>query len=202
MEQTIQNILNEFGYLGVFLLIAVENLFPPIPSEVILTFGGFMTTYTEVSIMGVITASTAGSVAGAVVLYYIGYWMDAVKVERLVDRWGRILRISASDVRKAYGWFTKYDAWAVFLCRLVPLLRSLISIPAGSARMNIARFLVLTTLGSLFWNSVLIGIGAVVGAQWETIVAYMDIYSYLVYAGFGIVILVLMLLVIKRARKV
>jgi membrane protein DedA with SNARE-associated domain len=202
MEQTIQNVLNEFGYLGVFLLIAVENLFPPIPSEVILTFGGFMTTYTELSIIGVIAASTVGSVAGAIVLYYIGYWMNVVKVERFVDRWGRILRISASDVRKAYGWFMKYDVWAVFLCRLVPLLRSLISIPAGSARMNMARFLVLTTLGSLFWNAALIGIGAAVGAQWETIVAYMDIYSYLVYAGFGIVALVLMLLMIRRARKV
>ncbi|MFB9327637.1 DedA family protein [Paenibacillus aurantiacus] len=198
MEETIQHVVSEFGYAGIFLMIALENVFPPIPSEVILTFGGFMTTSTDLRFAGVVAASTMGSIIGAIVLYYFGYWMEASKVERFVERWGRFLRLTASDVRKAYGWFSKYETWAVFLCRFVPLLRSLISIPAGSARMNMGKFLLLTALGSLIWNAALIGIGAAVGAQWETIVAYMDTYSTFVYSGVAILGMAVVYLMIRR----
>lgn len=190
--------MDQFGYIGVFLLIMLENLFPPIPSEVILTFGGFMTTTTNMTVLGVIVFSTLGSVLGALLLYGIGMLLEEKKLTAIIDKYGRFLRLTNEDIHKAYAWFDKYGPWAVFLCRLVPLIRSLISIPAGSVRMNIVTFLLLTTVGSLIWNSVLINVGAAVGASWETIVDYMDIYSNIVYAVLALLAILFILLYIRK----
>lgn len=201
MQKWIADIMNEFGYIGVFLLIALENLFPPIPSEVILTFGGFMTTYSDISVTGVIAASTLGSLAGAIVLYYIGYLIDISRMEAIVNKWGRFLRLTAADVHKTYGWFTKHGVWAVLICRLVPLIRSLISIPAGSTRMNFGVFILLTALGSLVWNTALVCIGSAVGASWETIVAYMEVYSKIVYALIALGVLAVIYLMFRKRKS-
>ncbi|NQD65857.1 DedA family protein [Bacillus haikouensis] len=198
MESWITDIMEQFGYTGIFLLIMLENLFPPIPSEVILTFGGFMTTDSSLSVPGVVAVSTFGSVAGAIILYGIGLLMDRQKIERVVEKWGHILRLTKKDVHKADKWFMKYGAWTVFFCRFVPLIRSLISLPAGMARMNFVTFLLLTTLGTLIWNVVLVNIGAAVGSSWETIVAYMDIYSNAVYAILAILFILFVILFVKR----
>lgn len=187
MEQWVSEIMEAYGYFGVFFLIAVENLFPPIPSEVILTFGGFMTTTTALTVLGVVMAATAGSTAGALILFGIGRVLSAERLEAIVAKYGRILRLKPEDIRKADAWFDKYGTWAVFFGRLVPLIRSLISIPAGSSGMRFVPFLVLTVLGSLIWNVVLVNVGAAVGASWETIVHYMDIYSNIVYAGLALI---------------
>ncbi|MBB6733811.1 DedA family protein [Cohnella zeiphila] len=200
MEQWIVEWMDRFGYAGVFLLITLENVFPPIPSEIVLTFGGFMTTYSDLGIAGVILFSTLGSLAGALILYYIGFLFDQARMERIVGRWGRWLRLTPSDVRKTYRWFGKYGVWAVFLCRLVPLLRSLISIPAGSTRMNVWLFALLTTLGSLIWNAALVGIGAAVGSSWESILTYMDLYSHIVYALLALALLVVAVLLFRKKR--
>jgi len=122
-------------------------------------------------------------------------------MERIVGKWGRILRLKADDVPKAYRWFAKYGAWTVLICRLIPLLRSLISIPAGSVRMNFGVFILLTTLGSLIWNVMLVSIGAAVGGSWEKIVSYMDVYSNLVYALIALGILVILFLLFRRGKK-
>lgn len=198
METWITTIMEDFGYLGVFLLITLENLFPPIPSEVILTFGGFMTTTTDLTVTGVIIASTLGSVAGAVILYGVGAIVGIHRIERFVDKWGKILRLTSRDIHKANAWFEKYDVWTVFFCRFIPLIRSLISLPAGLAKMNFWIFLVLTTLGTLIWNMVLVNVGAAVGDSWETIVHYMDIYSNFAYAA---LVLIFVLVVIRFYRK-
>jgi membrane protein DedA with SNARE-associated domain len=198
LENWIIEIMNQFGYIGVFLLIMLENLFPPIPSEVILTFGGFMTTTTNMTVLGIIVFSTLGSVLGALVLYGIGLLLEEKKLNAIIDKYGRFLRLTREDVHKAYAWFDKYGAWAVFLCRLVPLVRSLISIPAGSVRMNIVTFLLLTTVGSLIWNTALVNIGAAVGASWETIVDYMDIYSNIVYAALFLLAVLFIVLYIRK----
>ena len=148
--------MSQFGYFGVFLLIMIENVFPPIPSEVILTFGGFMTTYSDMTRVGVIIAATAGSVIGAMILYSIGLFLDVARLEKIVDRWGGVLRLTRKDIHKADAWFDKYGPWTVLLCRLVPLIRSLISIPAGMSNMNFPLFILLTTIGSLIWNTALV----------------------------------------------
>jgi membrane protein DedA with SNARE-associated domain len=182
LEQWITEFMEAYGYFGILLLIAIENLFPPIPSEVILTFGGFMTTTSELTIFGVVLAATLGSLIGAILLYGVGRALSAERLEAIVVRYGAILRLKPEDIRKADAWFDRYGPWAVFFGRLVPVVRSLISIPAGSSGMRFTTFLLLTTIGSLIWNTALVGVGAAVGASWSTIVHYMDLYAYIVYA--------------------
>jgi len=153
MQEMILQIMDQFGYLGVFLLIAAENIFPPIPSEVILLFGGFMTTYTALNIAGMTAAATLGSVAGAIVLYFVGKIFNKNRLEKIISgRAGRILKLNNSDIEKADSWFDGRGDKTVFFCRFVPLIRSLISIPAGMSEMAMPRFLAYTSLGSLIWN--------------------------------------------------
>lgn len=198
MESWIAGIMEDWGYFGVFFLIMIENLFPPIPSEVILTFGGFMTTKSDLSILGVVVASTLGSVVGAVILYGIGLLLDVENLEKIVDKYGRILRLTRKDIHKADAWFDNYGFWTVFFCRFIPLIRSLISIPAGMSNMKFWLFLLLTTLGTLIWNAVLVNVGAAVGDSWETIVHYMDIYSNIAYVIIVIVFLAFVYLFLKK----
>lgn len=182
MQNFLEEVINQFGYAAIVILIAVENIFPPIPSEVILTFGGFMTAATDMTVTGVIIASTAGSVGGAVALYYLGSILGAQRMKRIVVNYGKWLRVTTSDVDKSYGWFNKYGSWTVFFCRFIPLIRSLISIPAGMSKMSMPKFLVLTTLGTFIWNTVLVNLGASVGENWEDIVDVMDVYANIAYA--------------------
>lgn len=180
MQEIIIAFMDRFGYFGVLLLIAVENIFPPIPSEVILTFGGFMTTYTSLNVAGVIVFSTLGSVFGAIALYGIGRIFNKERLMKLVSgRIGKILRLKAQDIESAEEWFEKRGNGAVFFCRFVPIVRSLISIPAGMSEMKFTPFLLYTTAGSFIWNAVLVVIGSIVGENWERVVAKMDAYSNL-----------------------
>lgn len=197
MENWIISIMDQFGYLGIFLLITLENLFPPIPSEVILSFGGFMTTHTDLSFVGVVLVSTVGSVTGAIMLYGIGRLIDLNHIEKIVEKWGKVLRLTKEDIHKADDWFAKYGGWTVFFCRFVPLIRSLISLPAGMVHMNFGMFLILTTLGTFVWNFVLVRIGAAVGGSWGTIVGFMDVYSNAVYAFLGLLVLVFIFLFVR-----
>ncbi|MDZ5472812.1 DedA family protein [Bacillus sp. 31A1R] len=201
MENSLINIMNEYGYMGIMFLLALENIFPPIPSEIILTFAGFMTTSSEISIMGVVLSATAGSIIGAIILYGIGLQLDVQRLEKVIDRWGNMLRLTKNDVHKADAWFDKFGGWTVLFCRVIPLVRSLISIPAGMSNMNFGVFLVLTTVGTLIWNIILVNLGASVGESWDVIVEYMDIYSKVIYLILLlIVILAISLYINKRIR--
>lgn len=201
MQNWITDIMEQFGYLGIFLMIALENVFPPIPSEVILTFGGFMTTYTDLTIPGVVVAATIGSVFGAVILYGIGLMLDVERLEKIVDRWGHILRVKKEDIRRADAWFDKYGYWTVLFCRMIPLIRSLISIPAGMSNMKFGMFLLFTTLGTLIWNVVLVLLGALLGDSWEDILAFMDVYSNIAYAVIAVAAVVFLVLFIRKRKK-
>ncbi|RFU69712.1 DedA family protein [Peribacillus saganii] len=201
MINWITSIMEQFGYFGIFLLITLENIFPPIPSEVILTFGGFMTTKTTLSVIGVISVSTIGSVAGAAILYGIGTQLSVSRLEKIVDKWGHILRVTKKDVQRADAWFDKYGVWTVFFCRLIPLIRSLISIPAGMSHMNFWRFLIFTTAGTIIWNSILVNIGAKVGSSWEKAVGYMDIYSNIIYLFLAVFLIVFVAIFVKKRVK-
>ena len=193
MEQIIINIMEQVGYLGVFLLIAIENIFPPIPSEVILVFGGFMTTYTSLNIPIMIVAATLGSLLGAIVLYYIGKIFNKERLKRIISgKIGKVLRLKASDIEKADKWFDTKGNKTVFFCRFIPIVRSLISIPAGMSEMPMQKFLIYTILGSLIWNSVLIVVGSIVGDKWETIVGYLDNFSNIILIILVIIFVVAM----------
>ena len=175
MREAVFQVMDSWGSIGIFLLILIENLFPPIPSEVILTFGGFMTTYTAMTAGEAIAAATAGSVAGAVVLYGAGRLATPSRLERFLGgRVGTLLHFQKEDVEDAAEWFEKRGKAAVLFCRCVPIIRSLISIPAGMAQMALAPFLFLTTV---IWNTVLICAGAAAGASWERVMETVDAYS-------------------------
>lgn len=178
MQNFIVDIMNQYGYWGIALLIAVENIFPPIPSEVILTFGGFMTTFTQMKLWGVVVAATIGSVAGAVILYGVGRWFNKDRLEHMVaGKIGRILRLKKQDISRAGAWFARRGKWTVFFCRFIPVVRSLISVPAGMARMNMGLFLILTLVGTAVWNIVLVSLGSFFGSSWQTIADYAGTYS-------------------------
>lgn len=192
--------MEQYGYLGVFLMIALENIFPPIPSEIVLPFGGFMTTNTDLNVIGVIVAATAGSVVGAVLLYGVGLLIDVERLEKMIDRWGHILRITKKDIHRADAWFDRYGIWTVFFCRMVPLVRSLISIPAGMANMNFVMFLIFTTLGTLIWNIILVSTGAILGESWHSILGFMSVYSNVAYAVIALIILAAIVWYVRRRR--
>ena len=193
MQDFILTIMNQFGYIGVFLLIAIENVFPPIPSEVILLFGGFMTTYTKLNIILMIVAATLGSLLGAIILYYIGKIFNKERLKRIVNgKVGKVLRLKASDIEKADKWFDTKGNKTVFFCRFIPIVRSLISIPAGMSEMPMKKFLLYTISGSLIWNTVLIIVGSIVGDKWETIVGYLDNFSNIILIILVIIFVVAM----------
>lgn len=199
MQNFIIEIINQYGYIGIFLLISIENIFPPIPSEVILTFGGFMSTFSKMHPLGVIFASTIGSVVGAIILYFLGFVLGTQRIEALFDsRIGRILHLKKSDVRMAEKWFQRHGNKAVFFCRFVPIVRSLISIPAGLAKMKWSSFIVLTTIGSAIWNGILIYLGRLAGEAWEKIASYVDFYSMIVIIVFAVLFLVGVAIFIKK----
>lgn len=194
MRELVLELMGEYGNLAVFLLILVENLFPPIPSEVILTFGGVMTVCTDMTPVGVILFSTAGSLAGAVILYSVGRFLpDEVFRKLLCGQIGHLLHFRLEDVDLAKGWFRERGRSAVFLCRLIPIVRSLISIPAGIARMPFVPFLVFTAAGSILWNTVLVYAGRIAGDSWEKVSAAFGVYSdlFLMIAGISIAFAVL-----------
>lgn len=205
MQQWIQEIMQryiQYGYFIIFLLIAIENIFPPIPSEVILTFSGFLTTNYELTIIGAVLAATAGSVFGAIVLYGVGRCIRPERLQRWFDgRLGHVLHLKGEDVRRAQGWFDKKGKSTVFFCRFIPVIRSLISIPAGMARMEMSIFLVLTTIGSFIWNIVLVSLGAAAGAAWEKIAGYMDMYSKAGVIVLGLILVIAVVLFYKKRQK-
>lgn len=202
MREWIIEVLNHFGYGGVVFLIALENLFPPIPSEVILTFGGFMTTCTDMRLWLVIAAATAGSLIGALVLYGTGRLLGADRVMRLLDgRVGKILHFKRADVESAMDWFEQRGYSAVFLCRCVPIVRSVISIPAGMAKMPLIPFFLLTAAGSFVWNTVLVYLGALAGNSWEKIAACFGTYSDVFFIVLLTLVPVVSLWWLRRRKK-
>ncbi len=181
MENIIIDLMENFGYIGIFLLIAVENIFPPIPSELILTFGGFMTTYTNLNIVIMIIFATLGALTGALALYYVGKIFNKRRLMKIVSgKVGKVLRLKAEDIEKADYWFDTKGHITVFFCRFIPIVRSLISIPAGMSEMPMKKFIVYTTLGTLIWNTVLVTLGSLMGKNWEKIVLFMNDYSHIV----------------------
>ena len=193
MQAAFQAFIGQFGYLAVCALILLENVFPPIPSGLILPLSGFFTTSTDLTLPGVIVAATAGSVLGAFVLYGIGRLLSR---ERLMGFFGtrpmRLLGFKPDDVASAIDWFDRKGQATVLICRCIPVVRSLISIPAGTAKMSPVRFTVYTLVGSLVWNTVLCSLGAAAGSAWETVTAQFEWIS-------GVVKVVIVVLLVAVA---
>jgi membrane protein DedA with SNARE-associated domain len=174
------DLIHSTGHLGVVLLMFAENVFPPIPSEVIMPLAGFMASQGKFTFAGVVVAGTLGSVLGALPPYYLGRAVGEERLKELADRHGRWLTVSRRDVERAKRWFDRHGAAAVFFCHFVPGVRSLISIPAGVGRMNMAAFLACTAAGAGLWVVLLAALGYFLGANFRRVEEHLDPASYVV----------------------
>jgi membrane protein DedA with SNARE-associated domain len=191
----IQQIIGTLGYPGVFAATLIENLFPPIPSELIMPFSGFLVGQGQMTFVGAVIAGTAGTVIGALIIYYIGWWADETLIRGFIRRYGRFIQVSESDLDRALGVFDRHGELIVFAGRLIPLIRTLISLPAGMRRMPMGKFLLYTTLGSAIWTALLTYAGVLLGANWESILGWMKVYEHIVIAVTAALIIALVVFV-------
>ena len=178
MDAWIASLIDQFGYFAIALLIALENVFPPLPSEIILTMSGFMATKTSLTIVGTIISATIGSLIGALILYALGRQLTVNRLGTLLQRrLFRLLGFQKDDAYRAVRWFNRHGTSGILYGRCIPVVRSLISIPAGIAKTPLGKFCLLTTIGSALWNTILVGLGAWVGESWKNIVQIFDEYT-------------------------
>jgi len=173
----VQSIIASAGYPGLGLVMVLENLFPPIPSEVILPLAGYMTIKGHFTLPGVTAVGTLGSIIGALTLYGLGWWLDESRVRRLLRHYGRYAMLAEEDLDTALEWFDRYGQPTIFFARLVPIVRSLISVPAGLTRMSVLRFLAFTALGTGLWSFFLAWAGYVLGANWRRVADFVSRYQ-------------------------
>ncbi|MFM1789270.1 MAG: hypothetical protein RLZZ12_619 [Actinomycetota bacterium] len=191
-------LIESIGVVGAGIFIAIESIVIPLPSELVLLLSGFNVSIGEFSFLSVWIATTFGSLAGAYFLYGIGFAVSREGIDRLVNQFGKFVGIKQSDVDSAFRWFERYGTFVIFFGRLIPLIRSLVSIPAGLAKMNLARFSLLTAAGSGIWNALWISIGVQLGDRWREAEGWA---KYLDYAVYAIVLLIAVLLLSKLIKR-
>ena len=186
LAEWVTDVVERLGYLGVALLVLLENLFPPIPSEIILPFAGFVAaedTEPMTTLLGMIIAATIGGVVGAWILYGIGYWIGPDRMERFAVRYGKWVQLTPRDIARAEAWFDRREVLAVLVGRCIPLIRSVVSIPAGFRRMNLIRFTLYTAIGAATWNTVLITSGYLLRDNWDSVEPILSVLQYVVIAA-------------------
>lgn len=171
----IAGVIDAMGLPGVGLLVALENLIPPVPSELVLAMAGYLAGEGRMNVVLVVLSATAGSVLGALLLYWLGAALGEDRLRRWLDR---IPLVDSDDLDRADRWFERYGSWAVLFGRMIPVVRSLVSIPAGADHMPAGRFLALTTLGSGIWNTIFVGLGYTLGSRWQSIDRYASYFDY------------------------
>ena len=178
----VQDVIERLGAVGVALLVILENIFPPIPSEIVLPFAGFVAQRGDGSVIVMIFAATVGAVVGALILYGIAALIGPDRLSAFIFRFGRWFGVKPADLTRAEQWFDRHAVAAVLLGRCVPLIRSVVSVPAGFRRMRLAPFLLYTAMGSIVWNTALIGAGAILGNQGERVEPYVATLQWVVVA--------------------
>ncbi|MFE9243091.1 DedA family protein [Nocardiopsis sp. NPDC006938] len=191
-------LIEPLGGPGVALALALENLFPPIPSEAILPLAGFTASQGDLGLAEVIVWATVGSLTGAIILYGLGAWLGRERFRALA---GRVPLVKVSDIDRTEAWFLRHGTKAVFFGRMVPVFRSFISIPAGIERMNLSVFLALTTVGSTIWNTLFILLGYHLGEQWHVVEEYVGVGSKLVLAAVAVVCVGFVLVRVRERRR-
>jgi membrane protein DedA with SNARE-associated domain len=192
------SIMETLGAPGAGLAVALENLFPPIPSELILPLAGFTASRGDMSLIGAIVWTTLGSVAGALALYAVGALLGRDRTRAIA---ARLPLVKLSDIDRTEAWFARHGVKAVFFGRMVPLFRSFISLPAGVERMPMTRFLVFTALGSLIWNVIFVLAGYQLGENWRVVQDYVGVYQKLVVAAVVVAVAAFVALRLRRSRS-
>lgn len=187
-------VMESLGGLGAGLIVGLENLFPPVPSEFILPLAGFSASQGVFSLTAALLWTTGGSVVGAVIVYLLGMRLGPDRTRALI---AKIPLMDVGDFDRTEAWFAKHGTKAVFFGRMLPLFRSLISLPAGVERMHFGKFVVLTALGSLVWNSVFVVAGYLLGANWKLVDQYAGVFKWLVFAAVAAAVA---WFVVKRVR--
>lgn len=192
------HLMQVLGAPGVGVAVFLENVFPPIPSEVVLPLAGFTASMGGMNVFAAFIWATIGSVVGAYLLYYVGAAIGAQRLRRVAE-W--MWLVEPEDVNTSLRWFDKYGTWSILFGRLIPGVRSLISIPAGIDRMNPLKFGIYTLLGSGVWNALLIYLGVILGDNWESVSAIIDQYSTVVYIAIALIVAYVLFRLIRRSRK-
>ena len=198
MFESITGLIEQGGYFGILALMFLENLFPPIPSEVIMPLAGFLAARGELNVFGVVVAGTLGSFLGALPWYYAGARLGEERMRRLAARHGRWLTLSGDDVLEAGVWFRAHGRKAVFFGRLVPAIRTLISVPAGIAQMPFASFAFYTLAGSAIWTFVLTLAGYLLHAEYDRVADYLDPGSNIVL---GTIVAIYLYRLLRNGRR-
>lgn len=193
MKNIIFRIINKYGYFGITFLIALENLIPPIPSEVILSFSGFISKSTGLSLFLIIIFATIGSLIGAIVLYYLAYFIG---LNLLNFKFFKLCELKKEDTEKSMKHFQKNGYKSIFFGRFIPIIRSFISIPAGLSKMDIRLFLLLTWIGSFIWNTIFVIAGFILQDNWDTLAKFFDKYSFFIF-----LIAIILYIIIKRHKS-
>ena len=202
----VQDVINQFGYFGVALLVVIENVFPPIPSEIVLPFAGFVAqqgtdaAQSDTSVIGMMIAATIGSVVGALILYFVSAAIGPDRLRNFVEKFGKWFGVKPADLVRAEAWFDRRSFVAVLVGRCVPLIRSIVSIPAGFRRMKLSSFVLLTAIGSAVWNIALIGAGAVLKDQWDRVGDYVGVFQWVVILAIVVFVVRFLISLVKRRR--
>lgn len=199
----VENIISTMGYPGLYLVMFLENVFPPIPSEVVLPLAGSLTLTGKFSIPMITIVGMLGSLTGAFLFYGLGKWLGEPRVRQLMAKFGKYALLSADDLDRSLEWFDKYDDWVIFFSRMVPIVRSLISIPAGIASMNFVKFSFYTVLGTALWSFVLSFGGRLLGEQWPLIADFINTYQnvVLILVVIGVIVFIGYRLIRKSKNK-
>jgi membrane protein DedA with SNARE-associated domain len=187
MTDWIIQTIADWGYLGIFMVMLAESLFPPIPSELIIPFAGFAAANGQLNLFGVLATATLGAVVGMLPWYYAGRLFGLARVRWLADRFGRFMAMNADEIDVAVTWFRRFGPVIVLFGRLIPLIRTLISIPAGLSRMRLPMFLLASTTGALVWNTILTLAGYLLHEHYTLIEVILDPLSYVVL---GLIVLI------------
>lgn len=193
------NAISTIGYPGVFISVFLESFFAPIPSEIILPFSGFVASTGKMSLVTVIIIATVAAYLGSLPFYFIGRWGEK-SVINFINKYGKYLFIQQKDVDKVFGAFDKYGKGVVFFGRLIPMIRTLISFPAGVAKMQFARFSMYTLIGSLTWNIILTYAGYQLGDHWSVVSGWIDKYQNVILILIAIALLLYIIRGIKSRR--
>ncbi|MEU0080030.1 DedA family protein [Micromonospora tulbaghiae] len=193
----VASVIDSFGAVGVALLVALESIIPPIPSEIVLAMAGYLSAEGRFNVVLIVVAATVGSLLGALVLYWLGAALGEDRLKRWLDH---IPLVDLEDLEKADRWFERHGRWAVLIGRVVPVVRSLVSIPAGANRMPLGEFILLTTLGSGVWNALIVGAGFTLGSRWEDVDKYSQWFNYAIFAVLGFMIVSWAVKKVRRRR--
>lgn len=200
MSDVIISIIEQWGYAGIFVLMVLEHVFPPIPSEIILPFAGYVAATGTFDLAGVLISATVGSVVGTTLWYVFGRVAGESRLRRFIERYGGYVVLDTEDFERARSFFVRFQHISVFLGRFVPALRTVISLPAGVVRMPLVPFLLLTTLGSLLWNGLLLSAGLVLKAHYEAVAVFLNPVTTLVVATAVVLYAVKVVLFLRRKR--